>query len=95
MADLEIDTGLLNDAATDLRLVAKEFGAAKTNAERAANAVGHDGLASAIREFESNWDDRREKMFEGIGDLAEASAAIGGAFEDVDREFGAVLRGER
>lgn len=94
MADLKIDTQLLNQAATDLRLVASEFDAAKTNAERAAGAVGHGGLASAIRDFESNWDDRRAKMFEGIGDLAEASGAIGGAFEEIDTEFGAVLRGE-
>lgn len=43
----------------------------------------------------SSWDDRREKMYEAIGELAEASGAIGENFEEIDYEFGAVLRGER
>lgn len=95
MPDLTINTDVLNSAATNLRKVAREFNAADSRANRIADAVGDDALASAVRDFASSWDDRREKMYEAIGELAEASGAIGENFEEIDYEFGAVLRGER
>ena len=93
-ARLQVDTNVLVDAGRQLRLVATEFHGAGDNAGRAAAAVGHEGLAGALRSFESNGDDRREKMVEHISALAEQCSGVGDTFEQLDTEFAAALKGE-
>lgn len=95
VATLRVDTGLLREAGSKLRVVATEFEHANNNSDDAAEAVGHHGLGEAVRSFAHNWDDRRAKMMENIGKLAESAKVTGEAFESLDREFAAALRGER
>lgn len=93
MDTLRVDTGLLRTAGAQLRVVATEFHHANANSDDAAEAIGHRDLADAVRSFAHNWDDRRAKMIEKIDTLATSAAAVGEAFEQVDKEFAAALRG--
>ena len=91
---LRVDTDVLIDAGRALRVVAQEFAAANNRSDDAAAAVGHHALAGAVRAFAHDWDHRRTKMLEEIAELATATHGIGQGFEDLDRQFGAALRGE-
>lgn len=95
MDRLRVDTGVLRETGAELRFVATEFEQANVNSDEAAGAVGHPGLAEAVRSFAHNWDDRRKKLVEKIGKLAGSATGIGEAFEELDREFAASLRGQR
>lgn len=94
MDTLRVDTALLRTAGTQLRLVADEFQQANANSDDAAEVVGHRGLAEAVRSFAHNWDDRRAKMVEKISTLAKSATMVGGAFEELDKEFAAALRAD-
>jgi hypothetical protein len=48
-----------------------------------------------VRSFAHNWDDRRAEMVEKIGTLAESAKGVGEAFEKLDQEFAAGLRGQQ
>lgn len=95
MPDLSLSTDDLIAAGASLRSVAEEFYSADTNTERFAAAAGDERLARVIRRFSTSWDKKREGMVESISVLSDACGAIGGRFEEVDREFGAALRGEK
>lgn len=95
MDTLRVDTALLCVAGTQLRTVATEFHQANANSDDAAEAVGHHGLADAVRCFAHNWDDRRAKIVEKIGTLAKAATGVGEAFEKLDNEFAAALQGDK
>jgi hypothetical protein len=95
MDTLRVDTALLRTAGTQLRVVAEEFQQANANSDDAAEAIGHPGLAEAVRSFAHNWDDRRAKMVEKIGTLATSATTVGEAFEELDKEFAAALRAEQ
>ncbi|ROS26161.1 hypothetical protein [Cellulomonas sp. PhB150] len=91
---LIVDTDGLREAGTALRSVAEEFDAADARSDAVAEDVGHDELAGAIRDFAHGWDDRRADMVQGVAELARSCEGIGGAFEDLDLQFAAVLRGD-
>ncbi|MPZ66623.1 MAG: hypothetical protein GEU83_14300 [Pseudonocardiaceae bacterium] len=93
--ELRVDTALLREAGAGLRFVATEFQHANARSDDAADATGHPELAEAVRSFAHSWDDRRAKMVENIAALAKSATGIGEAFEELDREFAASLRGER
>lgn len=95
MPDLEVDTAVLIDAGSSLRVVAAEFEHADNNSESAADAVGHNDLADRVREFADNWDIRRGEMMQKIATLAEAASQAGESFEQLDRDLAAALRGEK
>lgn len=91
---LTVDTTALREAGTSLRSVATEFDRANVRSDTVADAVGHAGLASAVRDFAHGWDDTRADMVEGMAALADACTGIGEGFEELDTEFAAALRGE-
>ena len=95
MCKLRVDTHLLREAGAQLRFIAGEFAHANANSDDAADAIGHDGFAEAARSFAHNWDDRRAEMVEKIGTLAESAKGVGEAFEKLDEEFAAGLRGQQ
>lgn len=94
MPDLDIDTGTMISAGSNLRRVANEFNTADDQAASVASHAGDEDLAAAIRGFASSWDSNRADILEGIAQLGDACTAIGETFENVDRELGAALRGE-
>lgn len=91
---LTVDTDGLHEAGSALREVAQEFDAADSRSDAVAERVGHDGLASAVRDFAHGWDDRRAEMVADIAELARSCEGIGDAFEDLDQQFAAALRGD-
>lgn len=95
MDRLRVDTGLLRETGSQLRVVANEFHNANANSDDVAAAVGHSELGEAVRSFAHNWDDTREKMIKEIGTLAKAATGVGEAFDQLEQEFAASLRGER
>jgi hypothetical protein len=94
MDQLRVDTGLLRETGAKLRFVATEFEHANVRSDDAAEATGHSGLGEAVRSFAHNWDDRRAKMVKNIATLAESASGVGEAFEELDSEFAAALRGQ-
>ncbi|MGH3831273.1 MAG: hypothetical protein ACRDRS_12645 [Pseudonocardiaceae bacterium] len=95
MGTLRVDTALLRVAGSQLRVVATEFQQANANSDDAADAIGHRGLADAVRSFAHNWDNRRAKMVEKIGTLAKSATGVGEAFDELDQQFAAALRGQK
>ncbi|HLR93675.1 MAG TPA: hypothetical protein VK053_04055 [Jiangellaceae bacterium] len=92
--DLKLDTGELRETGSALRVIATEFENANANSDTAADAVGHSRLADRVREFAHNWDDTRGDMVEGIGVLADSATGVGEAFEEIETELVAALKGE-
>lgn len=93
MADLRIDTERVRSVGTGLARIANEFANANVRSDRIAEAVGHDGLADAVRSFAHAWDDTREDMTESIKGLGEATSAIADIFEQADQELAAAMDG--
>jgi hypothetical protein len=92
---LRVDTHVLRETGTALRTVATEFENANARSDSAAEATGHRELAEKVQEFAHNWDDRRKKMVKNIQNLAEAASKTGEAFETLDSEFAAALKGKK
>jgi conjugal transfer/entry exclusion protein len=88
---LVVDVDLLLDTGDDLTAIVNEFDGADSYADRVADAVGDDTLADAIRDFSSEWKNRREKMKESIANLAELTTAVGTQFQDVDKQLATSL----
>jgi L-lactate utilization protein LutB len=88
---LVVDVDLLLDTGDDLTAIVNEFDGADSYADRVAAAVGDDTLAEAIRDFSSEWKNRREKMKESIANLAELTTAVGTQFQDVDKQLATSL----
>lgn len=93
MPGLRVSTTELREAGGALRLVSEELLHADARSEDAAAYLGHAGLAAAVHDFAHEWNDRREKMVESITGLAEACTGVDEAFERLDRDLGATLRG--
>ena len=94
MADLKIDTTVLVEAGSNLRVVADEFQHADARSDIIADACADRELASLVREFADNWDDKRKKMLGQIAALADAAQQSGEAFEQLEDEFVASLTGK-
>ncbi|MGW8568083.1 hypothetical protein [Isoptericola sp. NPDC055881] len=94
MADLRVDLDAVTELGSSLTTVADEFENATTRSDRIADAVGHDGLASAVRDFASSWDDTRKKMTENLRLLADASVQVAQAFTDIDGDLADGIRGD-
>lgn len=95
MADLRVDTEVLQEAGHALRVVASEFEHADDNSKDAAAVVGDRELADRVRDFADSWDHRRGEMLENIAALATAASETGRAFAELDTDLAAVIRGEQ
>lgn len=91
MVDLKIDTERVRSVGTGLTRIAGEFENANSHSDRLADAVGHDGLAEAVRSFAHSWDDTRTAMTDSIKGLSEATLAIADIFEQADGELAAAF----
>ncbi len=81
----------MRDLGTDMALIASEFEHANTRSDTIAEAVGHEGLASAITDFAHGWDDRRKEMVDSISFVADAAKGIAGGFDDTDTQLAQAL----
>ncbi|WP_166845571.1 hypothetical protein [Isoptericola sp. BMS4] len=91
MADLVVDTDLVEETASNLDIVAREFDDADRYAQTVADAVGDDTLAGAITAFAHDWSERRSTLQESIANLAELTAAVASEFRSLDRDLAASL----
>ncbi|MCA5894542.1 hypothetical protein LEP48_14480 [Isoptericola sp. NEAU-Y5] len=94
MADLRVDLDAVTELGSSLTRVANEFENANTKSDRIAEAVGHEGLAGAVRDFAHSWDDTRGKMTENLRLLADASTQVAQAFTDIDSDLADGISGE-
>ncbi|MBD7952091.1 hypothetical protein ACFRCR_06575 [Oerskovia sp. NPDC056781] len=92
MPDLKLDLDAMADAATGLRALRTEFLAAEEFNRGLADAAGHRRLGSAIDDFASAWNIRRERLSEEIQAVADATQAICDTFRELDEATAAQLR---
>ena len=88
MSDLKIDFDRLERAETRLATVIADFDAATPAQNGLAEAVGHGQVESAVRDFRSAWNIRREEYAEELRTMRDAVIAIRETFEAVDVELG-------
>lgn len=91
--ELRVDTPTLRSIGTDLHALANEFSTAEAHSENAAAAVGHPGLADAVRAFAQDWEAARAGMVEDIERLGHSASGVGDAFDSVDSGLGSSLQG--
>lgn len=91
MADVIVDWDGLRTLSGQLKTVSIEFQDANTRSDGIADAVGHAGLAGAVRHFAHGWDDRRAEMVEAIAYLSDATAGVAEAFEMTDKDLAAAM----
>lgn len=84
MSDIRITYATLDGAVSSLEVVARQLEASDASSEAAAHAVGHAGLARAVRESAASWDDNRARFHVAAEDLAAAIAGIAEAYRDLD-----------
>lgn len=91
---LSISTDELRATGTLVRQVAADLDDANARSSRAADHVGHAGLAACLEEFATGWETKRASLVEDIARLADACSAVGETFEEIDSALAAGLRGE-
>lgn len=88
---LKVDTDSVRSVSNDLIRITSELTDAQAHSDDVADAVGHNGLAGALRNFAGSWDDRRRKLVEQISQLQASATAIADAFDDTDTELARAL----
>jgi hypothetical protein len=93
MPDLRIDVARYAELGSELGRIATEFADANTNSDRIAAAVGHGGLADAVRDFAHKWDDKRKAMVGDIQTLGKFATEIGEGFGQTDQGLADAVEG--
>jgi len=88
---LKVDTDSVRSVSNDLIRITSELTDAQAHSDDVADAVGHDGLAGALRNFAGSWDDRRRKLIEQIAQLRDSATSIADAFDDTDSALARAL----
>lgn len=81
---LRVDTPTLHSIGDEFSAVASELTHADAHAEGAAVAVGHPGLARAVRAFTDDWQTARAEMVARIERLGQSAALAGETFDRTD-----------
>lgn len=89
MPDIRITYGDLDAAVAELGFVTRQLQASDRTSAAAAEAVGHEGLASSVLAFADTWDDNRERYRAAADDLAERIRGIATGFREADRQLAA------
>lgn len=96
-SELRVDTGVLHEQSSRLKLIATEFNSADTVADIAEQAVGiHPDtgeLRHQINGFSSSWRIRREKMQVKIEDLQGYIEHVATTFDDTDQQLAQGISG--
>lgn len=81
---LKVDTEAVRSVSQDLTRITTELTDAQANSDDVADAVGHSGLAGALRNFAGSWDDRRRELIDQIGQMRDAATSIADTFDETD-----------
>lgn len=85
MADLFIDYEVLAETSTRLAFVADKFVSAGADAVAIADAAaGHEVLQTAILRSAADWQFKREKLVNNMGQAAASATDIAKSFEETD-----------
>lgn len=88
---LKVDTASVRTVSVHLTTISQELTDAQAHSDSVASAVGHDGLAGALRDFSGSWDDRRRKLVEQVANLRDAATAIANGLDDTDNALARAL----
>lgn len=91
MTGLRVDLGSLHALGSDLAGVATELEGANGRSDRVSDAVGHGGLADAVRGFAHGWDDRREKIVAEVRTLGQMASGVADQLSALDGELAGAL----
>lgn len=92
MSDLRVDSDQLNAWSQTLRSIVNDLHSAGHQADDAANAVGHRGLASTVHDFADNWRIHRGRTIDELTGMADALDAVRETFADIDSQIASELR---
>lgn len=88
MTDIRIEYELLRELADRLDWIADEYDATDRLSDDAADAVGHDGLASKLRQSADGWRSNRGLHADYARGLGTMIDDIADQFESLDRTIG-------
>ncbi|NTV38982.1 MAG: hypothetical protein HGA51_03360 [Demequinaceae bacterium] len=92
MSDLVIRGDALHGHARKMRLIAADVASAHDQADDAARAVGHDGLARTVSDFGSQWDIHRHRLIDEVSTLADTFDAINNTIADLEGDMASRMR---
>ena len=92
MADLEVDTILLQETAGSLGMLLREFERAADIVADAEPAIGRNALLDGMREFVEEWTHNREKLLTSLQAVYEAATQSREAFIRVDNDLAASIQ---
>lgn len=92
MSDINIRGDALHSHARRVRTIATDVSGARSQADDAAAVVGHDGLASTVRDFGSKWDIHRQRLIDEVTTLADIFDAINSTMADLEGDMANQMR---
>lgn len=92
MSDLRIDNDQLNAWSHTLRSIVNDLHTAGHQADDAADAVGHRGLAGTVHDFADNWRIHRGRTIDELTGMADALDAVRETFADIDSQIASELK---
>ena len=84
MSDLDLDFDELRTSANRAANAKRTFDGVQLTSDIIAGAVGHDGLASQVRDFNEKWSIARGKLSEQLQFISDSLNAIVHTFQDLD-----------
>ncbi|WP_368499004.1 hypothetical protein [Herbiconiux sp. A18JL235] len=93
MADLLVDTGMLQELDSALKLIVDTLDAAGGMSRSTAHACGDGELAGVLIDFADDWEDTREDMLEAVRSISDAVHLVSDGFDKLDSELVRTLAG--
>lgn len=84
LSDLELDFDELRTSANRASDAKRTFDGVQLTSDIIAGAVGHDGLAAQIRDFDEKWSIARGKLSEQLQFISDSLNATVETFQDLD-----------
>lgn len=94
MADLRVDTDLLHELDSALKLIVNTLDSASGMSRSTSHAVGDGDLAGVVIDFADDWEDTRDDMLEAVRNVSDAVHMITDAFDTLDTELVKSLLGQ-
>lgn len=87
MVDLRVDTELLHELDSALKLIVGTLDSAGGMSRTTSHACGDGELAGVVIDFSDDWEDTREDMLEAVRNISDAVHLITDAFDTLDSEL--------
>ncbi|CAN5327793.1 hypothetical protein BH09ACT6_BH09ACT6_03820 [soil metagenome] len=87
MPDLLIDTDMLRNLDSALKLILNSLGSAPGMSRSTSHACGDGNLAGVIIDFADDWEDTRNGMIDAVRSVSDAVHAVSEAFDSLDSKL--------